>query len=650
MGIDGLKGAGQVGGGHEIYRCGTLTYTKVALTAVFAALLWGDFCYVLMDSMVPSILPLKLKALGCSNTLIGIIMTTAPSLLGIGMVPYISVKSDRYRSRWGRRIPFIAWTLPFLCSSLVLLAYSEDISGWLVKNSPFLQDSAPTTVAIAAIALFYTMFRFFSMFVGSVFFYLFNDVVPAQFLARFFGAFRIVGTAAGAIYSYFIFGLGEVYMKELFLGAALIYFLGFSILCLTVREGKYSPAEGLAVPAVNRWAGIRSFFKESFTNSFYLSIFMFVGLKGMGEGINTFGVFFNREMGLTLEQIGRMAAIGQVSAVVAIYVSAIFIDRWNPLRVAVYVSIFGIIHSLMPWTWIFVTLPSHVFFWLLLSWIIISQFQAGLAGASGMPLYVRMFPQSRFGQFCSAQGLFTTLLTLVASVGAGLFIDVISSACGYPEFGYRFIFLWTTVFSIASTACLVVAYRKWYHLGGDAHFNPPAPWAAEGVEKTPIVTTVGPQSYWLGISFRILDAMVWLNAIGIAGFAIWMLNQGTLFSFWWHVGLFFPISLVVVWLWIQLKKGILADIGKAQRGEKLINGIPHHGVLFIASIKFLLALLIWGVQVIVSINLKEEVDAVVFTLASLLIDFLVIGAVWLLCRVERGFSVTIDRNLSEALA
>jgi hypothetical protein len=44
------------------------------------------------------------------------------------------------------------------------------------------------------------------------------------------------------------------------------------------------------------------------------------------------------------------------------------------------------------------------------------------------------------------------------------------------------------------------------------------------------------------------------------------------------------------------------------------------------------------------------VDAVVFTLASLLIDFLVIGAVWLLCRVERGFSVTVDRNLSEALA
>ncbi len=649
MPSEGLKESGQVGGGHGSYRCGTLTYTKVGLTAIFAALLWGDFCYVIMDSMVPSILPLKLKALGCSNTLIGIIMTTAPSILGIGMVPYISVKSDRYRSRWGRRIPFIAWTLPFLCSSLVLLAYSEDISAWLVKNSPFLQASAPTTVAIAAIALFYTMFRFFSMFVGSVFFYLFNDVVPVQFLARFFGAFRIVGTAAGAIYSYFIFGLGEVYMKELFLGAALLYFLGFSVLCLTVREGKYNPVETLAVPTADRWAGIRAFFKESFTNSFYLSIFLFVGLKSMGDGMNTFGVFFNREMGLSLEQIGRMAAIGQVSAVVAIYVSAIFIDRWNPLRVAVYVSIFGIIHSLMPWTWIFVTLPSNVFFWMLLSWIIISQFQAGLAGASGMPLYMRMFPQSRFGQFCSAQSLLGTVLTLLASIGAGLFIDGISSLCGYPEFGYRFIFLWTTVFSIASTACLIVAYRKWYRLGGDAHFNPPAPWSKEGVEKTPVVTTVGPQSYWLGISFRILDTMVLLNALGIVALSIWMWNQGALFAFWWHVCLFIPISLGVVWLWFKLKKAILADIGKARRGGDLANGIPHHGVLFIASIKFLLALLIWGMQVIVSINLKEQVDAVVFTVASLLVDFLVVGAVWLLCRVERGFSVTIDRNLAEAV-
>jgi hypothetical protein len=80
------------------------------------------------------------------------------------------------------------------------------------------------------------------------------------------------------------------------------------------------------------------------------------------------------------------------------------------------------------------------------------------------------------------------------------------------------------------------------------------------------------------------------------------------------------------------------------------NGIPHHGVLFIAALKFLLALAIWCMQVIVSINLSKQLDAVIFTVASIIVNFLVIGAVWVLCRVERGFSVTIDRNLSQGAA
>jgi hypothetical protein len=55
-------------------------------------------------------------------------------------------------------------------------------------------------------------------------------------------------------------------------------------------------------------------------------------------------------------------------------------------------------------------------------------------------------------------------------------------------------------------------------------------------------------------------------------------------------------------------------------------------------------------QVIVSINLSKQLDAVIFTVASIIVNFLVIGAVWVLCRVERGFSVTIDRNLSQGAA
>ena len=112
----------------KTWTCGTLVYTKVGLLMLFTWLLWGDFCYTLMESVVPSILPLKLKALGAPNWLMGLILTTAPCGVAMTVGPWVSFKSDRFRSRWGRRLPFIIATMPFLCLFLALLGWSDDIA------------------------------------------------------------------------------------------------------------------------------------------------------------------------------------------------------------------------------------------------------------------------------------------------------------------------------------------------------------------------------------------------------------------------------------------------------------------------------------------------------------------------------------------
>ena len=44
----------------ERFRVGTLQYTRSSLAMLFVWLLWGDFCFTLMETVVPSILPLKL--------------------------------------------------------------------------------------------------------------------------------------------------------------------------------------------------------------------------------------------------------------------------------------------------------------------------------------------------------------------------------------------------------------------------------------------------------------------------------------------------------------------------------------------------------------------------------------------------------------
>jgi len=74
----------------KVYRVGTLTYTRPKLAILFFWLLWGDFCYMLMETVVPSILPLKFADLGASNTVIGVIMMTIPMGLNFFINPIVS--------------------------------------------------------------------------------------------------------------------------------------------------------------------------------------------------------------------------------------------------------------------------------------------------------------------------------------------------------------------------------------------------------------------------------------------------------------------------------------------------------------------------------------------------------------------------------
>ena len=63
-------------------KCGTLEYTKLGLIALFGWLLWGDFCYTIMEAVVPSLVPLKLKSLNCPNWVMGMIISVIIFSLG----------------------------------------------------------------------------------------------------------------------------------------------------------------------------------------------------------------------------------------------------------------------------------------------------------------------------------------------------------------------------------------------------------------------------------------------------------------------------------------------------------------------------------------------------------------------------------------
>jgi len=76
--------------GRKLFRVGTLLYNRRTLIILFVWMLWGDFCFTLMESVVPSILPIQLKALGASNKVMAVIMSTLPGILNTTVCPWVS--------------------------------------------------------------------------------------------------------------------------------------------------------------------------------------------------------------------------------------------------------------------------------------------------------------------------------------------------------------------------------------------------------------------------------------------------------------------------------------------------------------------------------------------------------------------------------
>lgn len=184
---------------------------------------------------------------------------------------------------------------------------------------------------------------------------------------------------------------------------------------------------------------VATFFRESFSHPFYWLLFLATAFSGVVGAITIFQVFFFKNMGLSLKQIGDYNAYIGIAAFAATYFSQIYIDRWHPLRVSAYLSVFAIISVFINWVWAFVDFPSNLFFWLFLGTSLLATFQIALSGGAGQPHNMRVFPRSRYGRFFWAGGAAIVRRARRGCVGRGLFIDGVKWATDGSDFAYRYI-------------------------------------------------------------------------------------------------------------------------------------------------------------------------------------------------------------------
>ncbi|MFA5865456.1 MAG: MFS transporter [Phycisphaerae bacterium] len=456
------------------YRVGTLQYTKMGLVMAFVWLLWGDFSFTLMEKIIPSVLPLKLQSLNASNWLMTCLVSTIPGVMTVTFNPYISFSSDRYRSRWGRRIPFLVFGTPFIVLVLVLLGYSDQIGRLLhTLLIHWFPSLTPETTIIIIIAILMAAYEFFNIFVNSIYIYLFNDVIPVAFLNRFMALFRVVSMGALSLYSWFVYKYAQTHMKEIFVGAAILYFVGFTIMCLKVKEGQYPPPSENIGRKKGIWAMGQTYFLECFTHRYYWYFFLSNAFWNIANSIGMFYVFRDLDLGLTLDQMGKITAAASIITAILCYPAGMLADRLHPLRVMIGVKIIILIMAPIGLLYLFFDFtPQTVLYITIVTTCILIPVVA-LYKTATLPMYMAILPKDRYGQFSSANSIVINIFSIFGVLAAGLFMDFLKNLYHGDKFYYRYAACWTLALELISMVFLLLLYRGWKQHGGRQNYVPP---------------------------------------------------------------------------------------------------------------------------------------------------------------------------------
>jgi MFS family permease len=456
------------------FQAGTLRYTTSGLAIVFAWLLWGDFCFQMMEMVFLQVMPLKLQSLNAPNVLVSVMLGTIPSTMNLMVNPVISFRSDRFRSRWGRRIPFLLWATPPLTLFLVLLGCSESLGFWLQRTLTLLCSVSPGTVVLCLIALFIMMFQVFNMIICSVYYYLFNDVVPDAFIGRFLSLFRVVATTATVIFEFWIFPHAQSHMREIFIGAAGLYLVAFTMMCLKVKEGTYPPPQANIEGRTGVIAAARTYFLECFNHRFYWDFFLANTFWAVAACTAPFMTFLYLSVGIELGQIGKVLGWSAIISLVLLYPAGMWADRVHPLRIMLLATGILVTTSLLGLIWLFIdpTPRTAMFFYTTYSLAVLPI--TVLYGAAGFPMYMRLLPKERFGQFCSADAMVRSLALISAAPILGVTLDALKWRHEGDSYYYRYATVWTVTLQAMSLFFLYRVYRYWKRHGGAELFEPPS--------------------------------------------------------------------------------------------------------------------------------------------------------------------------------
>jgi MFS family permease len=187
-----------------------------------------------------------------------------------------------------------------------------------------------------------------------------------------------------------------------------------------------------------------------------------------------FILYQQRAVGVDLEMIGKMTAWAGLLSMALLYPAGVLSDRVHPLRVML--AAVGLMALLSPLglVWLFIEPTPKLALRLTVAQVFISLPLAVLYKASILPMYMRLLPKERYGQFGSADAMVRSLSVVIAGPIVGLMMDALKWRYDGDPYYYRYAPAWTIVVLAFSMFFLWRVYAYWKRHGGDTHFEPPS--------------------------------------------------------------------------------------------------------------------------------------------------------------------------------
>ena len=239
--------------------------------------------------------------------------------------------------------------------------------------------------------------------------------------------------------------------------------VGFTLMCLMVREGQYPPPpEPLTTPGEppGTIASVIAYFRESFSNPHYVWIYVATTLAALAFApVNSFAVLYAKSIGLNMARYGKYLVLTYIISFILSYPLGALADRFHPLRVSIatlilygVVGFYGGVFAHTPTTFAVAFVAHGVV--------------SGLFYTVQVPVYQRLLPAGKFGQFYSAANLLVGLGFVILPPAIGFMLDVTGNV-------YRYTFLSGGVLSVLAVASLLAVHTRFMRMGGPKGYVAP---------------------------------------------------------------------------------------------------------------------------------------------------------------------------------